>query len=140
MKDAIAAASGITHRLDEFARAIRNVRGWERATAEQVGEHSVRVSNPAAGLWIECRHREGATLGSMTIGRLGETPFFQPEFVRPNADFVTFRAKQFVQGARAWDRRARARRLDPRLWLLHRRVSSDIARQRRERTALASAS
>ncbi|MFB7270716.1 hypothetical protein [Streptomyces sp. NPDC056244] len=139
MKDQIPAASGAAHRLDEFARAICRVRDWRRATAEQSGENRVRVTNPAAGLWIECRHHEGAELGSMSVGRLGETAFFQPEFFRPTPDFITFRARQFVQGVRKWDRRARLRRLDAGIWLYHRRVSRDIARQRREREALTGA-
>jgi hypothetical protein len=140
MKDETATIPAVARHLDEFARAIRRVRGWTRATAEPAGEDCVRVTNPVAGLWIECRHREGAALGSMTIGRLGKTPFFQPEFVQPTPAFVTFRAKQFVQGVRKWERRAALRRLDPRLWLYHLRVGRDIARQRRERAALISAS
>lgn len=73
------------------------------------------VTNSKAGLWNECRYYEGNTFGSMTIGRSDGKPAFQPEFVLPTADFVTFRAKQFVKGVRQWDRGAMLRRMHPRV-------------------------
>lgn len=135
MKDQVPAARDAAHRLDDFARAICQVRGWRRATAEKFGENRVRVTNLAAGMWVECRHREGAESGFMSVGRIGEKAFFQPDFIRPTPDFITFRARQCVQGLRKWDRRARLRRLDVRLWLYHHRDRRYIARQRRKREA-----
>lgn len=120
----------VDDRMGEFAQAICRVRGWEHATAQQIGESLIRVINPAAGLWVECRHHDGAERGSMSAGRLGEPAFFQPEFIRPVSDFVTFRARQLVQGIRDWDRRRRLPRLDVRTWLYVRRIARDVARQR----------
>jgi hypothetical protein len=130
MKDQTFAAAGSSDLLEEFARAICRVRGWGRATVERFAEDGVRVTNPSARLWVECRYRGDGRFGSMSVGRIGEGAYFQPEFVLPNPDFVTMRARQFVQGVRKRERRAKLRRLSVRNWLWDFRLRRDIARRR----------
>lgn len=116
------------HRLDEFTCALRRVRGWKGAKAEQLGEGRIRVTNPATGLWIECR-REGGAVAFLTIGRRDGKPAFEPEFARCTPECITMRAKQQIRAVRRWDRRMRVRRMHPRVLLIQYRWRRSQARR-----------
>lgn len=106
MDDQALAADGTTDQLEVFIQAIRRVRGWKSATSERVADDRVLVTNLKAGMWLECRYREGGERGFMTVGREETRPFFEREWFLPTPAFTTFRARQLVQGVRQWERRA----------------------------------
>lgn len=136
-------SADVEGRPEEFARAMCRMRRWRHATVEQsveqYGQHRIKVTNSRTGMWLECRFFDSNTLGSMTVGRIGSQAFFQPEFIMMNGDFVHFRARQFVRSLRRRERSRTLRRLNPRRRLVIRRIDKAIARQRRERAALAGA-
>lgn len=117
MDDQELAAASTDDDLEAFVRAIGLVRGWKHATSERLADDRVRVTNPAAGLWLECRYRRGSDRGFMSVGQIGDKAFFEPEFFWTDPEFVTFRARQFVQGVRQRQRRAVLRRMTWRHWL-----------------------
>ena len=75
-------------------RTASRVRGWNSAAVERPDPERVRVTNTRAGQWVELCHYEGAEMASMTVGRVGQGAFFQPDWALPTTDFVTFRARE----------------------------------------------